>query len=162
MEKEIQNKEGQKKKALDFTINGQKHQSLEQYITGAEIRKIGGIPELEDIFLKVEKGWEDEQIQDDTRVDLARFEVEHFYSEPKHKQVTIWVAGEPRDWDKKKITFKEVIVLAYGEYIDRPTMIYTVAFEDGPKQNPEGSMVKGQAVFVKDKMIFHATATDKS
>ncbi len=41
-------------------------------------------------------------------------------------------------------------------------MVYTVAYEDGPKQNPEGSMNKNQDVFVKNKMIFHATATDKS
>jgi hypothetical protein len=41
-------------------------------------------------------------------------------------------------------------------------MVYTVAYEDGPKQNPEGSMLKGAIVFVKDKMIFHATATDRS
>ena len=41
-------------------------------------------------------------------------------------------------------------------------MVYTVAYEDGPKQNPEGSMLKDSVVFVKNEMIFHATATDKS
>ena len=57
---------------------------------------------------------------------------------------------------------QEVIILAYGTYIDKPTMVYTVAYEDGPKENLEGSMLKGTSVFAKNKMIFHATATDKS
>lgn len=81
---------------------------------------------------------------------------------PDKKEVKIIVNGIQKDWDKKKIKFKEVIILAYGEYIDKSTMVYTVAYEDGPKQNPEGSMIKDSFVFVKNKMIFHATATDKS
>lgn len=78
---------------------------------------------------------------------------------PKH---VIIVNGTPKNWDKPKIEFKDVIVLAFGSYVDKPTMVYTVAYEDGPKQNPEGSMQKDSVVFVKDEMIFHATATDKS
>ncbi len=107
-----------------------------------------------------QKTLEDEHIQDETKVNLARPEIEHFYS--KIKKVVIVVNGNPHDWNKQKIEFKEVIILAYGQYIDKPTMVYTVAYEDGPKQNPEGSMNKNQDVFVKNKMIFHATATDKS
>ena len=72
------------------------------------------------------------------------------------------VNGKPKEYSKNKISFEEVIKLAFGEYIDRPTMVYTVGYEDGPKQNPEGSMKRGESVRVKDQMIFHATATDKS
>ena len=82
--------------------------------------------------------------------------------ETKPKGFRIIVNGSPKPWKEKKISFKEIILLAYGEFIDKPTMVYTVAYEDGPKQNPEGSMAKGTEVFVKNKMIFHATATDKS
>jgi len=78
------------------------------------------------------------------------------------KEVSIIVNGTPKKWEKKEISFKEVILLAYDIYIDRPTMVYTVAYEDGPKQNPEGSMTRDTSVFVKNKMVFHATATDKS
>ena len=81
--------------------------------------------------------------------------------EKDRKQVII-VNGTPKSWEKHKIEFKEVIVLAFDTYVDKPTMVYTVAYEDGPKQNPEGSMRKDSIVFVKNQMIFHATATDKS
>jgi len=148
------------KRVLELTINGKKYEWNQQYITGAEIRSLGNIPHDDKIFLAVKKPWEDEPIPDDKEVNLARPEIEHFYS--KAKEVIIMVNGTPHKWTKEKISFKEVIVLAFGQYIDKPTMVYTVAYEDGPKQNPEGSMFAGQEVFVKYKMIFNATATDKS
>lgn len=147
-------------RVLWLTINGKKYEWNQQYITGAEIRRLGHIANDEEIFLAVKKPWEDEPIPDDKQVNLARPEIEHFYS--KAKEVIIVVNGTPHKWTKEKISFKEVIVLAFGQYIDKPTMVYTVAYEDGPKQNPEGSMFAGQEVFVKHKMIFNATATDKS
>ncbi|MFP5040447.1 multiubiquitin domain-containing protein [Parasediminibacterium sp. JCM 36343] len=145
---------------LHFTINGEPFKSHKQYITGAEIKKIGNIPEEDEVFLKVEEGWENQLIKDEDSIDLAVEGKEHFFSKEKHKEVIIIVDGSPKKWDKKKINFKEVIILAYGTFKDNWT--YTVGYEDGPKENPEGSMIKDSEVFVKNKMIFHATATDKS
>jgi Multiubiquitin len=150
------------KQVLHLTINGKRYDWHEEYITGAQIKKLGDIPDNDEIFLSVKKPWEDELIGDDKKVNLALPEIEHFYSKPKERDITIIANGSPKKWDKHQISFVEVIVLAYGTYIDKPTMVYTVGYEDGPKENPEGSMVKGQVVIVKSKMIFHATATDKS
>lgn len=147
-------------RVLELTINGKKYEWNQQYIIGAEIRRLGHIAKDEEIFLAVKKPWEDEPISDDKQVNLARPEIEHLYS--KVKEIIIVVNGTPHKWTKEKISFKEVIVFAFGKYIDKPTMVYTVAYEDGPKQNHEGSMFAGQEVFVKHKMIFNATATDKS
>jgi len=98
--------------------------------------------------------------------DLGGYGIEKFVTELKKgddkHDVEIIVNGMLKKWEKEQIAFKEVIILAYGKYDDRPTMVYTVAYEDGPHQNPEGSMRKDTSVFVKNKMIFHATATDKS
>lgn len=160
-EKQDKNPTGEHdKRVLYLTINGKQYEWHQEYITGAEIRKLGNIPNEDEIFLAVKKPWEDEAIPDDKQVNLARPEIEHFYS--KAKEIIIVVNGTPHKWGKEKINFKDVIILAFGQYIDKPTMVYTLAYEDGPKQNPEGSMFVGQEVFVKNKMIFHATATDKS
>ena len=148
------------KRVLELTINGKQYEWDQQYIIGAEIRRLGHIAQDEEISLAVKKPWEDEPIPDDMQVNLARPEIEHFYS--KAKEVIIIINGTPHKWTKEKISFKEVIVLAFGQYIDKPTMVYTVAYEDGPRQNPEGSMFVGKEVFVKHKMIFNASATDKS
>jgi hypothetical protein len=147
---------------LQLTINGKQYEWHHEYINGAEIRKLGNIPPEEEIFLAIKKPWEDEPIANDTKVNLARPEIEHFYSKERCIEVIIIVNGEPKKWDKKKINFKEVIILAFGSYDENPNIVYTVAYEDGPKENPEGSMTKGTEVCVKNKMIFHATATDKS
>lgn len=150
------------KDELYFSIDGIKYSWDKQYITGYELRKLGNIPDDADLFLQIKKPWKDEEIDDDTRVNLARPEREDFYSKKKPKEVTIIVKGKTVPWDQPQICFEDVIRLAFGQYIDLPTMVYTVGYEDGPKENREGSMVKGDCVFVKNKMIFHATATDKS
>ncbi len=148
------------KRELKYTINGRSFESIKQWIQGHTIRKQAEIPYNEGIFLSVEGPWEDEEVDDSDWVNLARPGEEHFIS--KKRNITLIVDGTPKDWNKGKITFEEVIILAFGQYIDKPTMVYTVKFEDGPKKNPEGRMFRNSVVFVKDKMIFHATATDKS
>jgi hypothetical protein len=150
------------KKHLKFTIDGEQFKWDNQFITGKELRQLAKLNSSDEIFLDVSGSYEDQLITNDTKVDLARPGVEHFFSKEREKQVTLIVNGTPKNWEKRKIKFQDVIILAYGTYVDKPTMVYTVAYEDGPKQNPEGSMVKGSQVFVKNKMIFHATATDKS
>jgi hypothetical protein len=150
------------KKVLHFAINGKEYEWHQEYITGAEIRNLGNIPKEDEIFLAIKKPWEDEPIPDDKQVNLARPEIEHFYSKDKDFKVTIIVNGRPKHWNVKTITFEQVVVLAFGTYDPSPDKVYTVVYDKGPHENPEGSMVRGSKVYVKDKMIFNVTATDKS
>jgi len=150
------------KGALEFKINGKKHEWSQEYITGAEIRKLGVIPVEDEIFLAIKKPWEDEPVPDDKQVNLARPEIEHFYSKGRNFKVALIVNGRSKIWNEKIITFEELIFLAFGSYDGNPNKVYTVVYDRGPHENPEGSMVKGEKVFVKEKMIFNASATDKS
>ena len=68
------------KNILRFTINERRYKWYEQYITGAQLKKLGGVSPNENIFLAIAKPWEDELIKDEDNVDLARPSVEHFYS----------------------------------------------------------------------------------
>lgn len=52
---------------LNLTINGKKYEWHQQYITGAEVRKLGVIPKEDEIFLAVKKPWEDEPIPDESK-----------------------------------------------------------------------------------------------
>jgi len=161
MEKE-KKQEHEEKHALHLIINGKQFEWHQEYITGAEIRKLGNIPADDEIFLAIKKPWEDEPIKDDTKVNLARPEIENFYSKDKHFKVSIIVNGRPKEWAEKEITFEQVVVLAFGTYDPNPNKVYTVTYDRGPHQNHEGSMVKDDKVFIKEKMIFNVTATDKS
>ena len=162
MEKQKNPNQEHGKKVLKLVINDKQYEWHEEYITGADIRKLGNIPNGDEIFLAIKKPWDDEPIPDEKQVNLARPEIEQFYSKDKEHKVTLIVNGRPKQWTEKKITFEQVIVLAFGTYDPNPNKVYTVTYDKGPHQNPDGSMVKGDKVFVKDKMIFNATATDKS
>jgi hypothetical protein len=158
---DTQNKD-QEKAVLQIEINGEKHEWHHEYITGAEIRKLGNIPAEDEIFLAIKKPWEDEPIPDDKQVNLARPEIENFYSKDKEYKISLIVNGRPKLWIENTITFEQLAVLAFGTYDPNPNRVYTVVYDRGPHENREGSMVRGEKVIVKNKMIFNVTATDKS
>lgn len=78
------------------------------------------------------------------------------------KEVTIIVNAREKAWNKKEISYQEVIELAFGSYSDDPNMVYTITFAKGEKSHKQGSMVKGDSVKVKNGMIFNVTQTNKS
>jgi hypothetical protein len=78
------------------------------------------------------------------------------------RTVTLIVNGRKKPWHEKKISFREVVELAYGTYDPSPNVSYTVTFSKGPDQNPEGRLVDGKSVRVKDGMIFNVKRTNKS
>lgn len=80
-----------------------------------------------------------------------------------HKPDTIIVVnGREKVWNEKEISFEQVVTLAFGSYVENDQIVYTVTYKRGEGSKPEGSMVKGDVVKVKDKMIFNVTKTDKS
>ena len=78
------------------------------------------------------------------------------------KDVTIIVNTREKTWNKKEISYEEVIVLAFDSYSNDENVVYTVTYSKGPDSHHEGSLVKGGSVKVKDGMIFNVTQTNKS
>lgn len=95
MSKETEKKEDHSngKPSLEFRINDKKYEWKSQYISGAEVRKLGNIPKEDKLFLDIERPWEDEVIADDTEVDIARPGIEEFYShkheEPRQVEISV-------------------------------------------------------------------------
>jgi len=77
-----------------------------------------------------------------------------------HKPVTIIVNGREKEWTEKRITFKQVVTLAFGTYEENELIVYTVTYKY--KSHKEGTMVAGDEVKVHEGMIFNVTRTDKS
>lgn len=150
------------KEVLKLIINDNHYEWDQQYITGAEIRILGNILQDSEVFLSIKKPWEDELIPDDKQVNLARPEIEHFYSKQKNFNITLIINGRAKLWVEEFITFEQAVTLAFGSYDPNPSKVYTITYDKGPHENREGSMVKSEKVLVKDKMIFNVTATDKS
>lgn len=78
-----------------------------------------------------------------------------------HKEFTIIVNTRPKIWKEKRISYEEVVILAFGSYSEDPNIVYTVTYSKGEDRH-EGSLVKGESVKVKDGMIFNVTQTNKS
>lgn len=78
------------------------------------------------------------------------------------KVYNIIVNAREFEWSEKEITFDQVVELAFGSVSTNPNTIYTVTFKRGHGNKPEGSMVKGDSIKVKEGMIFNATQTNKS
>jgi hypothetical protein len=148
------------KRKLRFTINSVIHTWYKQYIRGIQIRELGEIPETDGIYLDLPGGWKDDLITNDEVVDLARPGVEHFVSRHHANDIQIIVNGSLKEFSKPKITYEEVVILAFGNY--DPNRGYKVKYTDGPHQNPKGMLSQGTEVFVKNKMNFNVASTHQS
>ena len=78
------------------------------------------------------------------------------------KNYMIIVNAREKVWLEKSISFEQAVVLAFGIFKENANTSYTVTYSRGEGNKPDGSMVQGDVVKVKDKMIFNVTATDKS
>lgn len=83
-------------------------------------------------------------------------------TEKHEKPLTIIVNAQPKPWDEKEISYDQVVKLAFPNPPPNVVITYTVEYERAPGKHPEGSLVKGQSVHVKDGMIFNVTETGRS
>ena len=111
---------GGKAPFLTFSIEGQSHQSLHQYITGLELKQLAGIPLDTELYLSITRPWADEVIDNQARVDLARPGIEYFYV---RKKLHLTVNGVSFTWYKQYITESEIKELGQ---IDEANDIYLV------------------------------------
>lgn len=79
-----------------------------------------------------------------------------------NKIYNIVVNGEAKEFEGKIISFTEIVELAYGKVSDNDRTITTVTYARGHGNKPEGSMVEGDTVRVKEGMVFNVVRTDKS
>lgn len=80
----------------------------------------------------------------------------------KKKEVTIIVNGKNYVVEKGKMSFEQIITLAFESYEPNPNIAYTVSYSKGPGRKPKGQMVEGDKVNIKDGMIFNASKTNRS
>lgn len=74
---------------------------------------------------------------------------------------TIIVNATEYPWYEKEISYMKVVDLPFPPpHTD--TEMFTVQYSNGPKANPQGTLVKGKSVFVEKGMVFDVTRTDKS
>lgn len=76
--------------------------------------------------------------------------------------VTFIVNAREHTASAKTLTFEEVVALAFPDTPSGPNVVFTVSYRRGHGEKPEGSLLPGDSVKVKDGMVFVVSATDKS
>jgi hypothetical protein len=128
--------------------------------TVASLRSLFGLGDDVDLLRDYESP-RDELLDDDDNVRFAGGPV--FITRPAtERKVTIIVNARPREWAGRTISFEQVVPLAFNPVRTEPFILYTVMYSRGPKANPEGELVAGSSVLVKNRMVFLVTETDRS
>ena len=90
----------QKNPGLKLVIEGKQYETFEQYLTGAQLKELAGIPLTTELFLSIARPYKDELIENDKSVNLARPETEYFFVK---KKLHFSIDGKPFVWYKQYI-----------------------------------------------------------
>lgn len=80
----------------------------------------------------------------------------------EEKALTIIVNGREKTVDEKELSFDEVVDLAFDNPQRGENIVFTITYRKGDDKKPEGTLVAGRTVKIKDGMIFNVTRTDQS
>lgn len=78
------------------------------------------------------------------------------------KLVTIFVNGIEHKVPKEEISYEEVVTFAFPDYPQHPEINYSVKYKRGHGNKPEGVLLPGESVKVKDDMRFDVSPTGQS
>lgn len=126
--------------------------------TGEALYELGGIGKQKELFREARGDREDEFVpRDDSKVRLR--DGDHFYSQ---KTFTVILNGAQEFITKRRLTFEEIVKMAFPNPSPDPNIIYTVAYRNGPPENPKGILLPGQTLRLKDGIEIDVTQTVRS
>lgn len=80
----------------------------------------------------------------------------------KTDETTVVVNGRNRTVTEDELAYQQVAGLAYDPVPSGPNIVITITYRRGHGNKPEGSLLPGDTVKVKEGMIFNVSVTDKS
>ena len=79
----------------------------------------------------------------------------------QNKKTLIIVNGREREFTGHRITYQEVVALAFpNEQVGGNNTVYTVAYAN--PHGKDGTLVAGQDVTIHEGMVFNVTKTNRS
>ena len=82
--------------------------------------------------------------------------------EKRRRAVTIIVNGRPKKVRKKKVSFDELVDLAFDDPARGPQIVFTITFRKARGRIEEGELDEGQRIKVKEGTVVNVTRTDQS
>lgn len=78
----------------------------------------------------------------------------------QNKQAVVIINGRPREVTGQKITYSQLVQLAFPDDQPNEATVYTITYSN--PHGKDGTLVSGQDVHVKEGMIFNVTKTSRS
>lgn len=143
---------------FNFILDGQRQPWGSTSIAEPVLRRLAGIDDNGRVWLE-RRDEPDLQLAPGQEIPLDPAGVEKFYTQ---RAITITVNGRRKSIEQRSLTFDELLALAFDPVPDGPNWCFTITYRNGPRPNPEGTLIEGQSVRITDRMVFNVTATDKS
>lgn len=145
-----------------FLVDGLNLEWPKKVLTGLAIKRLVNKDDDEIELVQELEIEPDRIVEDEEEVRIGRGGVEKFNTRPARVDLKIIVNAREKEWKKKKISFDQVVKLAYPTPPAGQCIVYTVTYHNGPRHHPEGSLTENHKVKVKDGMVFNVQYTDKS
>lgn len=76
--------------------------------------------------------------------------------------VTIIINAREHTTASKEMSFDQIVALAFPTPPSSENVLFTITYRRGHGDKPEGSLLAGESVKLKDGEVFVVSATDKS
>ncbi|SRR5260370_42019296 len=130
--------------------------------TGEALYTLGKVSPGLDLYREVGGDREDPAIPND-RTPVHLKTDEHFHGGGAHKkEFTIVVNGKKKIVTKSELSFDDLVAQAFNPVPTGPNVLFTITYEGGPRENSEGTLMKGHSVKIRSGMIFNVKHTDRS
>lgn len=144
-----------------LSVDGRRFEWGIPEITGRRLKMFAEVdPDAFDVWMERRGKEADFVITDKQLVRLDQPGIERFYTAAIN--IEIIVNGRPREVNKRYLSFTELVKVAFPDAQPGPSTIYTLVYKNGPAENVQGSIVEGQTITIKERMIINVTKTDKS
>ncbi|MGK2955821.1 MAG: multiubiquitin domain-containing protein [Solirubrobacterales bacterium] len=143
---------------FNFVLDGQRQPWGSGSISESVLRRLAGIGEGDHVWLE-RRDEPDFQLAPGQEIPLDPAGVESFYTQ---RAIAIIVNGRRKVVEQRSLTFDELLALAFDPVPEGPFWCFTVTYRNGPRPNPEGTLIVGQSVRITNGMVFNVSATDKS
>ena len=81
---------------------------------------------------------------------------------PDEKGFSIIVNGREKTVEDEEITFDRVVALAFDEPPTGEFICFTVTYRNAGGRKPQGTLIEGETVKLREGTIINVTVTDKS
>lgn len=147
---------------LKIKVNNKQYEVEECFMTPFEIMELAGINPDRFYLKEIRKGNIEVSYKDDVEHKIAITKASCFVSCQREEIKCVIVNAREKAWSNEKISYEDVVILAYGNIPNNPNVIYTIVYKNGVPSKPEGSLAKGAVIYVKNKMIFNVVPSNKS